>query len=288
MLQPHLLVIEGNTAEGRALYKAAGGAAPSEGYARLLGELVPGAKVNICHPADGGADLPDRTALEGYDGIVVTGSSLHIYNDAPEITRQIDLARAVFASGTPMFGSCWGLQVITTAAGGSVRKNPKGREIGIGRRIGLTPVGRDHPMYERKSAVFDAITVHLDEVETLAPGMQVLASNAMSQVQAAEVRVNGATAWGVQYHPEYSLGDIAATMRRFGRRMLQYGFFPNEADLLDYAHELDLLNADPHNQSLAERHGIDGAVLDKSIRVLEIANWITHQVLPTRAKRGRG
>ena len=44
-----------------------------------------------------------------------------------------------------MFGSCWGLQVITAAAGGSVRKNPKGREIGFGRGIRLTEAGRKHP-----------------------------------------------------------------------------------------------------------------------------------------------
>ena len=60
---------------------------------------------------------------------------------APEVTRQIDLVRAALATGTPMFGSCWGLQVITAAAGGSVRKNPKGREIGFGRGIRLTEAG---------------------------------------------------------------------------------------------------------------------------------------------------
>jgi GMP synthase (glutamine-hydrolysing) len=29
-------------------------------------------------------------------------------------------------------------------------------------------------------------------------------------------------------------------------------------------------------------------VLDKRLRTGEIANWIEYQVLPTRAKRGRG
>jgi GMP synthase (glutamine-hydrolysing) len=285
---PRLLVIEGNTAEGRALYSAAGGAAPSESYSRLLRELLPDATTDICYPADSGANLPDRMGLEGYDGVAITGSSLNIYNGGPEIDRQIELVRSVFAARTPVFGSCWGLQVLTVAAGGSVRMNPKGREVGIGRRIGLTAAGRGHPMYERKAEVFDAVTVHRDEVETLAPGMQVLAANGVSEVQAAEIRVDGATAWGVQYHPEYTLHDMAVTVRRYGKRMVDEGFFSQESELLAYAHDLEMLHSDPRNKSLAWRHGLDGAVLEKPQRVREIENWITHQVLPTRAKRGRG
>src|SRR6185437_7919465 len=274
---PRLLVIEGNTAHGRALYSAAGGAPPSESYAKLLRELLPGAIVDICYPADAGVNLPDRMGLEGYDGVALTGSSLNIYEGGDEITRQIELARAVYESSTPVFGSCWGLQVLTTAAGGVVRKNPKGREIGFGRRIQLTPTGRDHPMYGDKPGVFEAVTVHLDEVETLAPDMEVLASNGMSQVQAAEIRVNGTTAWAVQYHPEYTLHDMASTIRRYGKRMVDDGFFSNESELLHYAHELELLHTDPHNKALAWRHGLTGGVLDKPMRVKEIANWISDQ-----------
>jgi GMP synthase (glutamine-hydrolysing) len=285
---PRLLVVEGNTANGRALYRAAGGSSPSDGYASLLRELAPDAIVDICYPADAGANLPDGAGLEAYDGVAITGSSLNIYNGGLEIDRQIELARAVLASGTPLFGSCWGLQVLTTAAGGTVRKNPNGREIGFARRIALTAAGRGHPMYESKAEAFDAMTVHLDEIEALAPGMQVLAANAMSQVQAAELRVNGATAWGVQYHPEYSLHDMAVTIRRYGKRMVDGGFLSSEAEVADYAQELEILHGDPHNRSLAWKHGIDGAVLDKAERVRELENWIAYQVLPMRAKRGRG
>lgn len=285
---PRLLVIEGNTAEGRALFSAARGQAPSEGYAKLLRELLPDAIVDICYPADSGANLPDRMGLEGYDGIAITGSSLNIYDGGPEIERQIELVRTGLDSGTPIFGSCWGLQVLTTAAGGSVRKNPKGREIGFGRRIALTPAGRGHPMYERKAPAFDALTVHLDEVETLAPNMQVLAANAISQVQAAEIRYNGTTAWGVQYHPEYTLHDMAATIRRYGKRMVDDGFFSRESELIHYAEEMEMLHSDPKNRALSWKHGIDHNVLDKPARVREIDNWVQQQVLPTRMTRGRG
>ena len=133
--------------------------------------------------------------------------------------------RTALRSGTPVFGSCWGLQVLTVAAGGVVRKNPKGREIGFGRRIKLTEPGRKHPMYVGKPEVFNAPTVHLDEVETVAPGTTVLATNEVSDVQSAEIRVNGSVAWGVQYHPEYPLREIAAIVRRVGLRLIDEGFF---------------------------------------------------------------
>lgn len=287
MPAPRLLVIEGNTSDGRALLKAAGGEAPSEGYANLLREFLPQAVVDICYPADPGANLPDAGGLESYDGIAITGSALHVYDRGPHIEPQIELTRAVFESSTPLFGSCWGLQLITTAAGGSVRRNPKGREIGFGRRIRLTTAGRGHPVFAGKDEVFDAVTIHLDEVETLAPNQQVLAMNAVSGVQAAEVKVNGCTAWGVQYHPEYTLADIAASFRRHGKRLIEERFFNDNEEVLHYSANVAALNEKPHDKPLAWKLGLDSTVLDKNVRTREIRNWVHHQVLPTRSKRGR-
>jgi GMP synthase (glutamine-hydrolysing) len=288
MPSPRLLVIEGNSPQTTAEHVAAGGTQASKGYSDLLRELLPGVSVDICYPGEPSALLPEGSSLEGYDGIAITGSSLHIYNGGPEVTRQIELVRAALKTGTPLFGSCWGLQVITAAAGGSVRKNPKGRELGFGRRIRLTEAGRKHPMYAGKLDVFNAPTVHLDEVESLAPGTTVLATNEVSDVQSAEIRTNGSTAWAVQYHPEYPLREIAAIVRRIGPRLIDEGFFADKADIKIFAQDLDTLDRDPGCKRLAWRHGISKNVLDKKLRVGEIANWIEFQVLPTRVKRGRG
>jgi GMP synthase (glutamine-hydrolysing) len=286
-MPPRLLVVEGNTADLRARQVAAGGQVMSDGYADLLRDLLPGSIVDICYPADPGSNMA-AGALEGYDGVAITGSALNVYDGGPAIAPQIELARAVLRARTPLFGSCWGLQVVTVAAGGSVRANPKGRELAIGRRIALTQAGRDHPMYAGKAGVFDAVTVHLDEVETLAPGTTVLAANAQSDVQAAEIKMDGATAWCVQYHPEFSLADMAAIVRRYGKRLMSEGFFADEAARDEYVADLVALDRAPDNKPLAWRYGIDATVLDRSVRTAEIANWITHQVLLTRAKRGRG
>jgi GMP synthase (glutamine-hydrolysing) len=286
MPSPRLLVVEGNTADLRAKQVAAGGAIMSDGYADLLRTLLPGAVVDICYPADPGANLPIG-GLESYDGVAITGSALNVYDGGPEIDRQIELAREVMRARTPLFGSCWGLQVVTVAAGGVVRANPRGRELGVARRIALTPAGRDHPMYSGKAAVFDAVTVHLDEVETLAPGTTVLATNSVSDVQAAEIRHDGATAWAVQYHPEFSLADMAAIMRRYGARLIKEGFFADEATRDAYIADLESLDRKPDNKPLAWRYALDDTVLDARIRTTELANWIRHQVLPARARRGR-
>ncbi len=288
MSSPRLLVFEGNTAEGRARHAAVGGRAASDGYADLLRRLCPGARVDICYPADMGANLPDRMGLQGYDGVAITGSSLNIYDLGPSIMRQVELARAVFETDTPFFGSCWGLQVATVAAGGTVRKNPKGREIGFARSIMLTDAGEEHDLYWDKGPVFDAITVHLDEVEETARGTTILATNAWSAVQAAEIKSRGCTFWGVQYHPEYSFGDMAAIVRRLKGPLAEQGLFHGDQGHASYVAELEALERKPDDSALIWRHGITNAVSDFAVRTRELKNWIERQVMPSRAKRGRG
>ena len=73
--------------------------------------------------------LPFGTTLSDFDAIMFPGSPLHIYDPTPFVTQQIDFARAAFAAGVPVWGSCWGLQLAVVALGGSVRRNPRGREL---------------------------------------------------------------------------------------------------------------------------------------------------------------
>ena len=88
MPAPRLLVMEGNSPETRAEHVAAGGTVASKGYAELLHELLPNAVVDVCFPGDPGANLPNGEALEGYDGVAITGSGLHVYDGGPAVTRR--------------------------------------------------------------------------------------------------------------------------------------------------------------------------------------------------------
>jgi GMP synthase (glutamine-hydrolysing) len=282
----HLLVVEGNTRPDRLAYRAGLGKTASEAYATALTQLAPDAVCDIAFPADEGANPPDAAGLASYDGVLITGSALNLYDGGPAITRQIDLARAVFASGAPFFGSCWGLQVATAAAGGDVKANPRGREVGIARNIWPTEAGRAHPMLADRAPAYDALCTHLDIV-TPAPGATVLAANAMAPVQAAEIAFDGGTFWGVQYHPEYTLREIAAIVARRAATLAREGFFADEAAGLGYAEDLRSLHAAPERSDIAWRLGIGADVLDSVRRRTELIAFIDRWVRPAKSARGR-
>src|ERR1700746_2905495 len=68
-----------------------------------------------------GQDLPGGVSLGDFDGLMCSGSPLHIYDRTPEVTRQIDFARAAFTAGLPVWASCWGPHLATAALGGNGR-----------------------------------------------------------------------------------------------------------------------------------------------------------------------
>jgi GMP synthase (glutamine-hydrolysing) len=272
-----ILVIDGNTAETRAKHMAVGGAASGEGYVATLQSLSPDIECDIVRPADEVPRLPEGVALTSYDGAVITGSALNIYSPEAAVVRQIDLAKAVLAAGVPCFGSCWGLQVGVTAAGGSVVRNPRGREFGFARRIALTSQGRDHPMFFGKPEVFEAVTVHVDTVETLPTGAIALAHNDMG-LQAAQITLAKGSFWGVQYHPEYSCAEIAAVARRYGEVLIADGLVEGRQELEALAVDLLALHESPNDLRLAWRFGVGAGVTDARIRLAELRNWLQRQV----------
>jgi GMP synthase (glutamine-hydrolysing) len=282
-----LLVVEGNASPEREAQRALLGRTASRSYADTLLEVAPDAICDICLPADEGADLPDSAGLESYDGVFVTGSALNLYDGGPAILRQIELARAVFAARVPFFGSCWGLQVAAAASGGGVRRNPAGREIGLARHIAPTEAGRDHPLLAGRPAAYDALASHIDIVALPPQGAVTLAANANALVQAAEIRYDGGIFWGVQYHPEFSLGEIAAILERRRTSLALEGLFAREEDALAYVAQLRALEADGARRDIASRLGLGADVTDKRLRRTELRNFIDLLVRPEKSRRGR-
>jgi GMP synthase (glutamine-hydrolysing) len=278
-----VLVIDGNRADIRAQQVAAGGQPTGEGYAQVLQGLA-AVSCDIVRPADGEVRIAGGGGLASYDGVAITGSALNVYDGGPHIERQIELARAVFAAGLPFFGSCWGMQVAVCAAGGRVRRNPLGREFGFARRIELSDAGRRHPMYSGKPTVFEAITVHRDDIEQLPEGAVVLASNDMG-IQALELTYARGSCWGVQYHPEYSFGEIAATARRYGAALIEEQLFASQAELEAFGVELQALMHAPHDRRLTWKHGLGPALRQEPLKLAELRNWLQLQVLPYAQRR---
>lgn len=278
MSGPRVLVIDGNVAELRARQVAALGYDSGNGYARVLRRLDSSLQIDIVCAADGAA-LPPGVALDNYAGVTMTGSALNIYNGGAAVTRQIDLVKAVFAAGVPFFGSCWGLQVAVTAAGGEVRANPRGREFGFARRVLLSEAGREHPLFAGKPIAFEAPTVHRDEIASLPAGAAALAVNDFG-LQAASFSVGRGTFWGVQYHPEYDYLDIAAAAERYGDTLVKEGMFRDAPALAAFAADLRALQAAPADAPLLWKHGLGPAVSNEALRLLEIRNWLNVNVLP--------
>jgi GMP synthase (glutamine-hydrolysing) len=226
----HLLIVEGNTKDGIAEVRTRGGEAHSRNYAKVLENLGEDVTCAFAHPSeDGRGALPAGTDFSDFDGAVWTGSPLHVYKEEPPVLNQLAFAEALYASGTPIFGSCWGLQIMTRALGGRVAKNPRGREAGIARGLHLTKEGRAHPMYKGKAETFECFAVHLDDVEQPAPGAVVLAKNTMSPVQAASIEVGGGRFWGVQYHPEFSTQEMLRIFATIGDALVTEGTYESAA-----------------------------------------------------------
>jgi GMP synthase (glutamine-hydrolysing) len=278
---PRVLIIDGNRAAIREQQVAAGGSPSGEGYARTLESLAQ-VRCDIVRPAD--AEVRLGQPLAAYDGVAITGSALNVYDGGAHIERQIELARATFTAGVPFFGSCWGMQVAVAAAGGRVRPNPLGREFGFARRIELSEAGRRHPMFGGKPAVFEAITVHRDDIGELPAGAQVLAANDMG-VQALELRHGRGVFWGVQYHPEYSFAEIAACAVRYGAKLIDDGLFADRAELEAFVADLRALMQRPDDPRLAWKHGLGPAVRQESLKLAELRNWLEIEVLPHAARR---
>jgi GMP synthase (glutamine-hydrolysing) len=219
--------------------------------------------------------LPAGVALGDFDGVMLTGSPLSVCDQTQAVRHQIDLARAVFACGMPVWGSCYGLQLATVALGGVVRRNPNGREIGVARAIAMTELGLGHPLLCGRRSVFDALCSHEDEVETLPPGATVLAGNDKSAVQAMAVPIPaGGEFFGTQYHPELDLAVVAAILKLRASGLTAEGFVQSEAELHRIADDYCALSVAPERQDLAWKYGIGHDILDPKQRSLEIGNWL--------------
>lgn len=272
------LVAESETADERAARRAHTGKSSGESYAATLDQLRPDAVITIVAPADPDQHALDAEAIAAFDAVFVTGSPMHVYEDTPEVRRQIAFMRAVFASGTPSFGSCAGLQLAVAAAGGSVREMPKRMEAGIARRITRTDAGRDHPLLAGRAPSWDAPAIHGDEVERLPADATLLAGNAASTVQAAEIRHAGGTFWGVQYHPELAPGEIAVALRRQVDALIEAGLADTPADVEQRAAQLDALHDAPDRRSILWALGVDQQFAREATRRLELSNFLDHFV----------
>lgn len=277
----HLLVADGNDRAGRASHVSGTGVTSAQAYASILRQIDPGATCTLIEPADADAALPEGARLGDYDGLVVTGSTLHVHAGGEAVQRQIELVRAALESGLPVFGSCWGVQVAAVVAGGDAGPNPKGPEYGFSRDLVPTRAGEAHPLLRGRAPRFDAPAMHLDAVVAPPPQAVVLAGNGLLSVQAIEIAHGPGLFWGTQYHPELDLDALAAMLRLSADDVVEAGALPDYAAVEAYAADLCRIHAGPEGEpDRVARHRLGPDLLEPARRRIEIANFLEHLVRP--------
>lgn len=274
-----ILMMEGNPKARRERAVSLGIASASSLYQEAISAHFPDLAIDVVNAADPGAWFPEDRMFGDYAGLVVCGSSLHAYDSDFAVTNQVAMLRAACETGLPVLGSCWGLQIAAIAAGATVRLCPKGREVGIARKITRTVAGIDHPFLADKPGSFDAPCIHYDEVADLPANCTVLAYNAHSAVQAAILPIGRSEVWAVQYHPEFDLARISDLYRLYAADMVSQGFFNDDAAMASYQEKIEQLAAHPEDMGLGWQLGIDSDILDDRIRRGEIIAWIRHRIL---------
>lgn len=141
------------------------------------------------------APLPDAKNAAGF---IITGSSSSVTERAPWMLRAEGFVRDIVEAGTPLFGICFGHQMVGQALGGLVAKNPRGREIGTV-EVRLLPEASHDAMFERFADRFRANHTHVDSVVELPKGARVLAETDLEPHAAFAI---GDNVKCVQFHPE--------------------------------------------------------------------------------------
>ena len=272
------LIIDGYSKASRTKLNEAGMTYAWKLYGDMLSKYMADAEYDVFHPTDSSIeDFPGAGDIAKYNGIIWTGADLDITEThIPTIAAQIKLAELAYEVGIDSWGSCWGIQMAAVAAGGTVEKNPRGREMGIGRKILKTDEGLNHPMLSGKSAVYSAFESHYDIVINVPEGGVVLARNPFSGIQAMTVKHKKGTFWASQYHPEYNLREIGRLTKAREVLLIDHGFFKDHDDTAAYVDKMEELYRNPDRTDLSWQLGVDEDIIDDTIRQAEFRNWIEY------------
>jgi GMP synthase (glutamine-hydrolysing) len=147
--------------------------------------------------AEHGAALP---AAGECAGIVITGSHAMVTDDLPWSVKIEEWIPSLLEAHTPLFGICYGHQLLARASGGQVGFHKCGKEIGTV-AVELLADCADDALFKSLPQGFFVHVAHSQTVLRLPPGATRLAANAYEPTQAFRL---GYSAWGVQFHPEYN------------------------------------------------------------------------------------
>ena len=253
-----LLIVEGNLREENKSFSEVGIQTHTESLKDSLNHYTKELKFDVVNPSSDKSLDTIKNKLSKYDGLIWGGSSLNIYNDTPEIKKQIEFMKECQKKVKNILAICWGMQVAVTAAGGEVKK-AEGSHIGIANEITINENGLNHPIYKNKEKKFNSPAFNFDEVKTLPQNAICLASNKINKVQSLHFKVNETNVWGLQYHPEITYEKMISLIEfRKDRLIENRKVFNNEQDIESHISFIK-------NEIL---------ITDKEKRMVELKNWL--------------
>jgi GMP synthase (glutamine-hydrolysing) len=137
-------------------------------------------------------------ALDDFAAAMVFGGAMHVDQERehPWLLPDKELIGELLARRTPLLGVCLGAQLVAEAAGAVPRRASR-PEIGW-HQIELTDAGAADPLLGELPRSFEGFGWHSYEWR-LPAGASALAQ---SEVCQQAFRLDGAPAWGLQFHPE--------------------------------------------------------------------------------------
>lgn len=139
-------------------------------------------------------------ALDVRTPAILTGSWSMVTDREAWSEALAEWIRAAMAIGTPLFGVCYGHQLMAHALGGEVGYLAQGREIGS-QIVTLSTAGTADPALEHAGSAFTAQLTHMQTVLAPPAGTTMLARSARDQHQILRY---GPNALSTQFHPEFT------------------------------------------------------------------------------------
>lgn len=141
----------------------------------------------------------------GWAGIIITGSPASTYDNEIWITRSEEFLKRAADRSIPLYGVCFGHQLLAQTFGGKVEKCPRGWELGTV-TVTQTEHAKQSPLFTSVPEQFIAQMSHGDVVTELPPGAVSLAHNEHWTAQAFAL---GDRIWGTQFHSEFTPQIVA-------------------------------------------------------------------------------
>ena len=229
----NILIVEGNLREENQSFSKVGIQTHTESLKDSLAYFTNELNFDVVNPSSDQNIQLISDKLENYDGLIWGGSSLNIYDDTPEIKKQIEFMKDCQKKVKKILAICWGMQVAVTAAGGQVKK-ANSSHIGIANEIQVNEKGINHPLYKNKDKKFNSPAFNFDEVVTLPKNSTLLASNPINNVQGLNFKIGNCDVWGLQYHPEITYNKMINLIIFRKDRLLERGAFKDQNHINDH------------------------------------------------------